>query len=86
MIDYLKALLRELTENLKYKIFLFLFVPLALTPVAVYLELRVLNLNHVFYVVLMLLIPTVVCSYFLFNLLRKIAEKFRLMILGNFQK
>lgn len=83
MIDYLKALLRELTENLKYKIFLFLFVPLALTPIAVYLELRVLNLNHVFYVVLILLIPTIVCSYFLFNLLGIIAEKFRLMILRD---
>jgi hypothetical protein len=83
MIDYLKALLRELTENLKYKIFLFLFVPLALTPVAVYLELRALNPNHVLYVILMLLIPTVVCSYFFFNLLRITVEKFRLVILRD---
>ena len=83
MIDYLKASLRELTENLKYKIFLFLFVPFVLTPVAVYLELKVLNPNYVLYVILMLLIPTVVSSYFFFNLLRIIVEKFRLMILRD---
>lgn len=83
MIDYLKVSLREMTENLKYKIFLFLFVPFVLTPVAVYLELRVLNLHHVLYVILLLLIPTVVSSYFFFNLLRMVLEKFRLVILRD---
>ena len=83
MIDYLKASLKELTENLKYKIFLFLFIPLVLTPVAVYLELRALNLNHVLYVILLLLIPTVVSLYFFFNLLRVTVEKFRLVILRD---
>lgn len=83
MIDYLKVSLREMTENLEYKIFLFLFVPFVLTPVAVYLELRVLNLHHVLYVILLLLIPTVVSSYFFFNLLRMVLEKFRLVILRD---